>query len=163
MFLSSFSQGLLYNKPTCLNVGWTCKYFPDHPTIRYISVETLRRNTPEEPTSFCIQTHRSWSQDNLELSKLQAEPIILAAAHELIYNLPSPDNIITHKWRYSQTEIPYPGNPGAVSLCASPLLVGAGDSYTQSNVEGCLLSADLAVNLLMENLKFSRTREIVKT
>ena len=129
--------------------------------IYYIGVDKLRRDESEEPTSICIQTHRSWSQDNLELSKLQAEPIILAAAHELIYNLPSPDNIITHKWRYSQTEIPYPGSPGAVSLCSSPLLVGAGDSYTQSNVEGCFLSADLAVNLLMENLNLGRTREIV--
>ena len=156
--MSSFSQGLLYSKPTCLGLNWKFKYFPDHPIIRYISVDTLRRDRPEEPTSICIQTQRSWSQDNLELSKLEAEPIILDAARELLNKLPEPDNVITHKWRFSQTGVPYPGSPGAVSLYSAPLLVGAGDSYTQSNVEGCLTSADIAVEILLEKLNLNRAR-----
>lgn len=156
--MSSFSQGLLYSKPTCLSLDWKFKYFPDHPIIRYISIDTLRRDRPEEPTSICIQTQRSWSQDNLELSKLEAEPIIFDAARELMYKLPKPDNVITHKWRFSQTDVPYPGSPGAVSLYSSPLLVGAGDSYAQSNVEGCLISADIAVEILIENLNLNRDR-----
>jgi len=151
VYNSCYALGLFYEQPTDLKINWTLKYFPNHPVIRYISVDSLKRGT-QAPTSVSVLTHRSWAKANLHLTKESAKPILLSAVMDILPKLPSPDHVKSHRWLYSQTENPYPQNPGAVTFCKEPLLLGAGDSFSQSNVEGCLVSAEKAVKILKDNL-----------
>ena len=68
--------------------------------------------------------------------------------------LPEPMQVLCHKWGYSQTCVPYQGVPGDVTLVEEPLLIGAGDSFSISNVGGCLESARVAQDILKEKFQF---------
>ena len=48
----------------------------------------------------------------------------------------------------TQTKTSYDGAPGAVKLVSQPLLIAAGDSFTVSNVGGCLQSAAAAHQII---------------
>jgi len=151
-YYSSFSLGLMYNKPLQLSMDRTVRYFPDNAIIRYMSVDTVRRGKPDEPTSIIVQTQRTWAEQFIVLDKHSAATIILAELKKYISDIPEPDHLIPHRWRYSQTAVPYPNAPGAVELCSAPVLIGAGDSFSVSNVEGCLHSAKVASELIISLL-----------
>jgi len=147
-YYSSFSLGIMYNETQTLALDWTVKYFPTNKILRYVCVDSVRRGRPLEPTSILVQTQRTWSEENLHLDKHQACPIILAELQAQVGDLPEPDHVFPHRWRYSQTAAPFAGSPGAVVLNDAPLLIGAGDSFAVSNVEGCLYSAKVAAELI---------------
>lgn len=147
-YYSSFSLGLFYDEAITLGLDWTVKYFPDNQILRYVCVDSVRRGKPHQPTSICIQTQRSWSENNLHLDKHAAGPLILSELKDKVGELPETTHVLPHRWMYSQTAVPYFGSPGAVTLNATPLLIGAGDSFAVSNVEGCLYSAKKAERLL---------------
>ena len=77
---------------------------------------------------------------------------LLSQAMSVVPVLPTPDSVICHKWRYSQTEVPYPGSPGNSLLIARPPLIAAGDSFSHSNVDGCLISARKTCDLILSLL-----------
>ena len=60
---------------------------------------------------------------------------LLSHARDLVPLLTSPDSVICHKWRYSQTATPFPGSPGTALILHKPPLIAAGDSFSHSNVE----------------------------
>jgi len=70
------------------------------------------------------------------------------ALYHLLPELPPPSSLVPHKWRYSQTSVPFEGTPGAVVLHQSPTLIAAGDSFSHSNFDGCIASAHAANKLL---------------
>ena len=147
-YYSSFSLGIMYNETRTLALDWSVKYFPTNKILRYVCVDSVRRGRPLEPTSILVQTQRTWSEENLHLDKHQACPIILAELQSQVGDLPEPDHVFPHRWRYSQTAAPFSGSPGAVVLNDAPLLIGAGDSFAVSNVEGCLYSAKVAAGMI---------------
>ena len=152
-YFSSFSLGLFYDEATTLSLDWTVKYFPNNQILRYVCVDSVRRGKSQQPTSICVQTQRSWSEENLHLDKHAACPLILSELKNKVGELPAPDHVLPHRWMYSQTAAPYCGSPGAVQLNEEPLLIGAGDSFAVSNVEGCLYSAKEAEKLLIKRFK----------
>jgi len=151
-YYSSFSLGIMYNETQTLALDWSVKYFPNNKILRYVCVDSVRRGRPLEPTSILVQTQRTWSEENLHLDKHDACPILLTELKEQIGELPEPDHVFPHRWRYSQTAAPFSGSPGAIVLHDSPLLIGAGDSFAVSNVEGCLYSAKVAAGLIERKL-----------
>lgn len=146
-YFPSFSLGLFYPGQTLLNLDWKWKYFPESELVRFVAVDSLKRGDPTAPTSVCVQSQRWWAREHLDLSKAEALPLLLAEVRRLLPGLPEPTSLICHKWRFSQIRSPYPGLPGAVLLQQNPLLLAAGDSFTYSNLAGCLDSAREAVSL----------------
>lgn len=157
-FFPSFSLGLFYSSPTELGLGWKWKYFPDSPVIRFIAVDTLKRGDFRSPSTLCVQSQRGWAREHVEMSKEAALPLLLAEVDRLLPGLPRPTSQICHKWRFSQIRTPFPGTPGCVLLQQNPLLLAAGDSFTYSNLAGCLDSAREAVSLFTPFLSRLGTR-----
>ena len=76
---------------------------------------------------------------------------------QLYPTLPEPAETRIHRWRYSQVHHAAKAKPGdlqegarvcgqgeqveAVVVCEKPLIVLAGDGFTESNFEGCYRSA----------------------
>lgn len=162
-YFSSFSLGIFYPKTTsALEEIRTCKvkYYPSNEIIKYVSVEPYASDqSADGGVSVCVHSHRTWADKNVELTKDEAMEIIYIELKTILgttasSSLPEPLSMLCHKWRYSQTCVPYPGWPGAVTLLEKPLLIGAGDSFSVSNVGGCLTAARVAEDILKERFKF---------
>lgn len=147
-FNAVFTLALFYDRPM---YGFTqiAKYFPKDPVIRFVAVDNLKRRKNDAPTSVLIQTHREFAASNFGLTKEEMEPILYKHVMELMPELPTPASVKCHRWRYSQVDTPYPGCQSSLVLHTDPLLMAAGDSFTNSNVDGCLTSADDAANTFL--------------
>ena len=154
-FNSIFCLGLFYDSPLKENLGlnYKFKYFPQDPVIRFISMDNLKRGDSQSPTCISVQSQVSYAKQNLHKTKQEMTGPLLTHLHSILPNLPPPSSITPHKWRYSQTSIPYPGEPGCVFLHSDPPLVAAGDSFTHSNMDGCLASADTTVDSICAALR----------
>jgi len=154
---SIFCLGLFYDTRIhdSLGLKWKAKYFPNDPVIRYISMDNLKRGDLKSPTCVGVQTQVSYSMANKHKSKQEMLEPILDHLQKLLPNLPPPSHSFCHKWRYSQTSQPYPGEPGCVQLHSSPTLIAAGDSFSHSNVDGCIASALAATDMILRNIEQS--------
>ena len=154
-FNSVFCLGVFFdsNITDTLGINWKAKYFPHDPVIRYVAIDNAKRGFPNDPTVLTVQSQVSFGQDNLGQTKQEMEGAMLEALQRLLPSLPTPSSLHPHKWRYSQTSSPFPGSPGAALLHATPPLLGAGDSFSHSNFDGCLASAQAARDLLRDILQ----------
>ena len=115
---------------------------------RYISNDSLRRGVEGPGSSICVQSQVAFGEEMRDASKQEVLNPLLAQVLSVVPEIPRPDSVICHKWRYSQTETPYPGAPGCRLLTTRPPLVAAGDSFSHSNVDGCLVSARKTCDLI---------------
>jgi len=151
---SVFCLGVFFDVDVAegLGIKWKSKYFPDDPVIRYVSFDNSRRGDSSAPTSICVQSHVSFAEKNLQKTKQEMAEPLMDALYHLLPELPPPSSLVSHKWRYSQTSVPFEGTPGAVVLHQSPTLIAAGDSFSHSNFDGCIASAHAANKLLKKTL-----------
>jgi len=151
---SVFCLGVFFDVDVAegLGIKWKSKYFPDDPVIRYVSFDNSRRGDSSAPTSICVQSHVSFAEKNLQKTKQEMAEPLMDALYHLLPELPPPSSLVSHKWRYSQTSVPFEGTPGAVVLHQSPTLIAAGDSFSHSNFDGCIASAHAANKLLKKIL-----------
>lgn len=147
---SVFCLGVFFDVDVAegLGIKWKSKYFPEDPVIRYVSFDNSRRGDSSAPTSICVQSHVSFAEKNLHKTKQEMAEPLMDALYHLLPELPPPSSLVSHKWRYSQTSVPFEGTPGAVVLHQSPTLIAAGDSFSHSNFDGCIASAHAANKLL---------------
>jgi len=147
---SVFCLGVFFDVDVAegLGIKWKSKYFPEDPVIRYVSFDNSRRGDSSAPTSICVQSHVSFAEKNLHKTKQEMAEPLMDALYHLLPELPPPSSLVSHKWRYSQTSVPFEGTPGAVLLHQSPTLIAAGDSFSHSNFDGCIASAHAANKLL---------------
>merc|ERR1712223_635377 len=151
---SVFCLGVFFDVDVAegLGIKWKSKYFPEDPVIRYVSFDNSRRGDSSAPTSICVQSHVSFAEKNLHKTKQEMAEPLMDALYHLLPELPPPSSLVSHKWRYSQTSVPFEGTPGAVLLHWSPTLIAAGDSFSHSNFDGCIASAHAANKLLKKTL-----------
>merc|ERR1711953_667339 len=151
---SVFCLGVFFDVDVAegLGIKWKSKYFPEDPAIRYVSFDNSRRGDSSAPTSICVQSHVSFAEKNLHKTKQEMAEPLMDALYHLLPELPPPSSLVSHKWRYSQTSVPFEGTPGAVLLHRSPTLIAAGDSFSHSNFDGCIASAHAANKLLKKIL-----------
>jgi len=151
---SVFCLGVFYDEKVELGFNWSAKYFPSDPYIRYVAVDSLKRGGEkcESPTTLVVQSQVRYAKQNLARSKEDMAAPLLKHLKRILPYLPQPSSVHCHKWRYSQTSRPYPSVPGCVTLgsCSSGPLVAAGDSFTHSNVDGCLASAEAVFRTLRD-------------
>ena len=152
---SIFCLGLFYDTQihASLGLSWKAKYFPQDPVIRFISIDNLKRGDTHAPTCLSVQSQLRFAEQNLHRTKHEMAEPLLAHLRVLLPNLPTPPSVICHKWRYSQTSTPYPDEPGCILLHSHPPLIAAGDSFTHSNMDGCLASATASVDTLCAALQ----------
>ncbi|KAL0276543.1 UNVERIFIED_CONTAM: hypothetical protein PYX00_004100 [Menopon gallinae] len=129
---------------------WGCRYL-DHPVFRYVSVDNVKRNRPEDPVSVMFHTSVKFGVENLEKTLPEMEKLLLGQARELFPDWPEPAAVKCHKWRFSQVVEPFPGKPGCLMLNPSPVLVLGGDAFSESNFDGCIHSSLKIVEALRES------------
>ena len=152
-YSSRFVLGQFYSGRVDVGAPWSCKYITDHPIIRFIAVDNIKRNKPEDPTSILVHSTVQFGLENINKTHEEMKPILQEALHHLLPSLPPAEEVKSLKWLYSQVHRPYPGQPGAIALPAQPNLILAGDGFTWSNFDGCVQSARAVVELLSQYLE----------
>nr|XP_022319410.1 renalase-like [Crassostrea virginica] len=142
-YSARFAVGLFYNPNTKLSYTWGGKYIPEDPCIRFVAIENIKRglNNPKLGPSVVVHTNGPFGLEHLEQDKNVMVPMILQHLRDVLPELPEPDEIKGHKWRFSQVHKPYEGSPGCVVLNEKPLIVLAGDAFSRSTMDGCIESA----------------------
>ncbi|CAI9743371.1 renalase-like isoform X1 [Octopus vulgaris] len=150
-YSSRFCLGIYYPPGTTLNLPWTAKYIDGHPCLRYICVDTQKRADPQGGQSIVVHSSVPWGVEHVEESKDDVKPIMLDYVRGLLPNLPDPEFVKGHKWRYSQVRTPFPGSPGCVQLSTDPSLLVGGDGFSYSKFEGCIDSANSLVAAVLHH------------
>ena len=125
-------------------------YTKDHPFIRFISVDTEKRGfSHQNYTTILIHTSVPFSLQHSNSSENEVKRIVLNEFRTIYPRLSTPDYTYCHKWEISQatnTIGNYSTNDryekqGSMVLCEKPLVILGGDIFTQSGLDGCILSA----------------------
>jgi len=152
-YSTRFVLGQFYSGRVDVGAPWSCKYITDHPIIRFIAVDNIKRNRPGAPTSVLVHSTVQFGLENINKSHEEVAPVLQEALHHLLPSLPPAEEIKSLKWLYSQVHRPYPGQPGAIALPDHPNLILAGDGFARSNFDGCVQSARAVVELLSQYLE----------
>lgn len=129
--------------------------------VRFIAHDSAKRSVDipgaEAGVSLVVHSSVSFGQKHLEDSKEDGGALLLEQVKQLLPSLPEADEVKHHKWRYSQVMSAFASGTqaagdtatsAAIVLCEDPLLILAGDSFTASNLDGCISSAEAAVSHL---------------
>ncbi|XP_043234346.1 renalase-like isoform X1 [Amphibalanus amphitrite] len=152
-FSSRYALGLFFGAGGGPKVDWGAKYVSDHPVVRYVAVDNVKRGQASGPSSVVVHTSVQFGEEHVEKTPAEVQPILERHVTELFPDWPAPTSVKCQKWRYSQVTEPFPGRPGHVVLSEQPLVVAAGDVFNRSNMDGCLESATGAARLLVEKLR----------
>ena len=55
-YSTRFVLGLYYDQTVELGGDWACQYIANHPAVRFISVDNLKRGKPDHPTSVLVHS-----------------------------------------------------------------------------------------------------------
>ncbi|KAK2884350.1 renalase isoform X1 [Channa argus] len=154
VYSSRFALALFFSPDVVLNFPWVARYITDSPCVRYITVESCKRNadSPGLGPSLVVHTSVPFGLEHLERDNEDIQPIILQELHRLLPGLPQPMSIKCQKWRYSQVLTSVPDCPGHMTILDQPLLICGGDSFSHSNFDGCVESALSILNVLKTSL-----------
>jgi hypothetical protein len=101
------------------------------------------------PFSLLVQSSNSWADLNLEKPLEQIQDTLLSAVLNLLPNLPEPDHLDLHRWRYAATVEPL----GQDFLIDPALkLAACGDWCLGGRVEAAFTSAYRLANALRDSL-----------
>ncbi|XP_063968829.1 renalase-like isoform X1 [Lytechinus pictus] len=156
-YSSRFALGLFYPPGVVIDVPYVGKYVEGNPCIRWVSVDNEKRGIDGQThgTSLVVHTSVPFGIKHIDIPKPDVQPIIMKHLDDIIPNLPEPSSIKCVGWRYSQVSKPLAGAPGHVTIAEQPsyLLLAAGDGFSHSNFDGCIVSAESTLTRLLEFYK----------
>ncbi|XP_058477725.1 renalase [Solea solea] len=154
VYSSRFALALFFSPDVVFSFSWAARYVSDNDCIRYVAVETRKRNADclGLGPSLVVHTSVQFGEQHVERDKDDVQPIILQELHKLLPDLPQPMSIKCQKWRYSQVLTAVRDSPGHMTVLEQPPLVCAGDAFTHSNFDGCVESALSALRALKASL-----------
>ncbi|KAI0233719.1 Renalase [Lamellibrachia satsuma] len=152
-YSSRFALGLFYEPGTEIDVPWTVKYIFDDPCIRFVAIDSKKRDLYKTGTSVVIHTSVPFAMDH-SLRDMEdiCTNVVLPATRRLFPQLPHPKSALSHKWLYSQVFQSYEGEPGALVVSKRPLLICTGDAFHSSTFDGCLNCAVKSMQLVTQHL-----------
>lgn len=142
-YSSRYALGLFYEAGMKIDVPWAGQYITNNPCIRFISVDSKKRNieSSEFGPSLVIHTTVPFGVTHLEHSEEEVQELITQQLETVLPGLPPPVATKCRKWRYSQVTNSAANSPGQMTLHLNPFLVCGGDGFTHSNFDGCVASA----------------------
>lgn len=158
-YSSRFCLGVFYPPGTNLDLPWMAKYVYNHPCIRYICADSVKRAADEKLVGASLLVHTSvpYAIQHLEEDKEAMKPVLMEFLDNLLPNLPQPDFVKSHKWKYSQVSQAFEGNPGCVCLLDEPQILIGGDAFTRSKFDGCIESAEAIVTSILKKDRLKAT------
>uniref|UniRef100_A0A3P8URL9 Renalase, FAD-dependent amine oxidase n=1 Tax=Cynoglossus semilaevis TaxID=244447 RepID=A0A3P8URL9_CYNSE len=143
VYSSRFALALFFAPDVNFSFSWAARYVSDSSCIRYIAVDSRKRNadSPGLGPSLVVHTSVDFGLQHLDQDKDLVQPVIVEELQRLLPDLPQPISVKCQKWRYSQVLTAVPDSPGHMTVSDQPPLLLAGDAFTHSNFDGCVESA----------------------
>ncbi|EDV26125.1 uncharacterized protein TRIADDRAFT_24653 [Trichoplax adhaerens] len=132
--------------------NWCAKYINTNPCIRFICLDTKKRESTVSGTSIVVHTSVSFSKMNQSTDPTAVKDKILTNLNGLMPGLPPADDSTLVNWEYSQVIQAYDCN-GAFILNEFPLLIAGGDSFAMSKFDGCLNSASVLSKIISDSVQ----------
>ncbi|XP_054715905.1 renalase-like [Uloborus diversus] len=163
-FSSRHAVGLMYNEPSKVidELPWSIKYFPDDEIICFAAVDNRKRGMNKDLPTILIHTTGKYSQNQSDKSEDEIQQDVISHFKCLTAELPEPSYVKCIKWTYSQVIDPYIDNPGCIVLQEHPCLICGGDSFTESNFNGCITSALRIVEELLKHVTIAKPKSSTK-
>lgn len=154
-FSSRFALAVFFDRANAISTSWSVQFLPEDLIFCYVAVDNLRRGRVSENTSVVFHTNTQFGSEHVEKSPDQLKETLLKHVAARFPDWPLEGATIKcHKWRFSQVIRPYSGAPGHVVLHQRPLVVAAGDSFTEtSGFNSCLDSAVSVADCVGEYLQ----------
>ncbi|XP_046359830.2 renalase-like isoform X2 [Haliotis rufescens] len=126
------------------------------PVPQILQLKGAIQQSIDVPPSVLVHTSVPFSLQHLETDKEAMKPLIMQHLRDILPDLPEPEVVKSHKWRYSQVFQQYEGSPGCVVLETKPLVILAGDAFAQKgNFSGALDSAEATVQAVTKSINSS--------
>ncbi|XP_054287165.1 renalase-like [Macrosteles quadrilineatus] len=139
-----------------INENWGAQYIDNNPIFRYVSIDNIRRNQPENLCAVVLHSTVSFGAKHIEDSIPDMEKVLVSQAKVLFPNWPEPKAVKCHKWRYSQVTNTYPDAPGCVLVSSSAPLVIGGDAFAGSKFDNCIQSSKSICQKVVEALEVGK-------
>ncbi|XP_066922169.1 renalase-like [Clytia hemisphaerica] len=156
-YSSRYVMGLIFAGISNIQgIDWSAKYIYDNPCIRYVALDTKKRDQEcEEGLSMVVHTSVPFSIPLIDHQFDQVEPTVLDNLKQVIPNLPEPTSKKFMRWRYSQVSKPYNGGEQGCLVVkdSSPLVILAGDAFTHSNLDGCISFGDRVFDIIRKSIE----------
>lgn len=129
---------------------WVMKYHEDE-IVRFVGWDHIKRMQGLDAT-LLIHSSAKYAINNADVkTKEEVGEEMLSRFHELYPELPKPNKVISHFWRYGQIYKPYPDTPGVITINEKPLIVAGGDSFMRiSNLSMCARAAEMLADRMKE-------------
>ncbi|GFY57864.1 renalase, partial [Trichonephila inaurata madagascariensis] len=150
-YCSRYAVGFFYKNESSFfkDVLWCAKFLSDD-IIRYCALDVNKRRATGLP-SVAFHTSKEFGKAYIDQDASVVQDIIIQRIKQIFPELPVPEEIRCHKWRFSQVEKKY-CEQGCTVLSHKPLLICGGDGFLQSNFEGCIASAESIVQKFVKKL-----------
>ncbi|XP_042908391.1 renalase isoform X2 [Parasteatoda tepidariorum] len=157
-YSSRYAVTLMYNQSQNVleELPWSMKYFPDDDIIAFIALDNRKRGQPNELPALVMHTTVKFFHKYSDSSEDEIKDLVLKQLKCLVNNVPEPSHVECIKWDNAQVIDAYIDNPGCVVLNAHPCLICGGDSFTESNFNGCITSALRIVEELLKGVTISK-------
>jgi len=157
-YSSRYAMALFYDQPpdfVDLGPNACAKYFEGHEVFRYMSIDSVKRDSGGDITSVIFHTTVPFGIEHVERTNAEMGPILLSEISRMYPDWPQPKSSKCHKWRYSQASQTYKGEPGCVVIKENPLLIAGGDAFSGSVFDGCISSAEAISQAVEKHTKMS--------
>ncbi|XP_070544410.1 renalase-like isoform X2 [Ptychodera flava] len=156
-YSSRYALGLYFKPGTKFNVPWVGKYENSNPCVRWISLDASKRGMESDSVgpSMVVHTSVPFAQEYLKTRRYEVQPLVMRHLKDIFPDLPEPADIKCLRWKYSQVLKGVKGQPRALVVKETPsyMVLLGGDSFTNSNFDGCLSSATTLTEKLVAFLK----------
>ncbi|OQV22619.1 Renalase [Hypsibius exemplaris] len=158
-YSTRFTLVLFFPDRCDIGLKFGFKFVDNDDVIRYVAVDNIKRGAPRDPAALVVHTTWQFGKDHLEESKEQVEQILLDRVYQMFPELPKTDSRKIHKWRFSQVRSKEAACEGSKTpyfvLNKKPLVLCAGDGFTDSSLNGCLESSTSACRFMESEWKLS--------
>jgi renalase len=153
-FSSRYALCLFFNAKYKFNLGWDSKYIYND-IFRYVSLDNKKRNRLDLPSAVVFHTSIQYGAINSNRDMDVVKNELIHHVKKMFPDWPEPEHIKCQRWQYSQVVTPYLGQPGCLIIAEHPLLVAGGDSFTSSHIDGCISSAFILADTVVQVIKTS--------
>ncbi|GAU98935.1 hypothetical protein RvY_10007 [Ramazzottius varieornatus] len=152
-YSSKYSLVYFFDELTDVGLNFGFRFVDDDDIIRYISVDNIKRGKPDQPAAVVFHSTWQFGRDKVDTDKEEVEKLMMAKVVQMFPDLPQPSARKIHRWRYSQVRSHNDRDSkekSDVNGCfvlrkEKPIVICAGDGFTESSLDGCLQSATKTV------------------
>lgn len=131
---------------------WAAKYTPDDSIFRYVAIQEKKVDSSSNSASVIFHTTIQFPNMCKHMDEEKIKSLLLEHVGEMFPDWANPLFAHCYKWEYSQVLRPFSGSKANLVLSLEPLIIIAGDAFTESNFDNCVISAKITAQEIINSI-----------